>query len=311
MKVLVLGAGAIGGFFGARLQQAGADVTFLVRPGRLAQLQAHGLQIQSPLGDARLQVDVRLKSDCGAHFDVVLLACKAYDLDDATDTIAPAMTGNVAVLPLLNGVAHMPMLSRRFGADRVLGGTARIAATLRADGVILHLNDWCTITFGEQDRSVSSRVAALKALFDATTVDAKVSTDIHRDLWHKFVHLHTIASMTSLMRANVGEIVRTPDGVDVFRNVLDTNIAIARSEGHDPDSEFIATYRALFANPESMYEASLLRDIERGGAIEADHILGYMLERCRAHGLPATAHQLAYTAAKAYEQRRQAKRLPG
>lgn len=311
MKVLVLGAGAMGGYFGARLSQAGADVAFLVRPGRLAQLQSRGLRIESSLGDATLTVDARLKSDCGKDFDLVLLACKAYDLDDAIDTIVPAMAGNAGVLPMLNGVAHLPLLSQRFGTDRVLGGAVKIAATLRPDGVIEHLNDWCTIVFGEQDGRVSPRVASLKALFDKTTVEAKISTDIHRDLWLKLVHLHTIASMTSLMRANVGEIVRAPEGSDIFLRVLDINIEIVRQEGHEEDAEFIETYRALFANADSKYEASLLRDIERGGPTEADHIMGFMLERCRAHGLPDSVHLLAYTAAKAYEQRRSAKRLPG
>lgn len=309
MKILILGAGGVGGYFGGRLVEAGADVTFLVRAPRKAMLESKGLQIQSRLGDATLSVRARLKSEVGSGYDLVVLTCKAYDLPDAIETIEPALAGDAGVLPLLNGVAHMAILSRCFGESRVLGGTAKIAAVLTPEGVIRHLNDWCTLTFGEQNGEVSLRVTALKELFDRTTVDARVSLDIHRDLWLKLVHLHTVASMTSLMRANVGEIIRTPEGKELFQRVLDTNIEIVRQEGYGPDEAFIATYRALFSQSDSLYAASLLRDIERGGPIESDHILGFMLERCRAHGLNDDVHGLAYTSAKAYEQRRAASRL--
>lgn len=310
MKILVLGAGGIGGYFGGRLVQAGADVTFLVRPLRKAQLETQGLQIQSRHGDARLSVKARLQSEIDADYDLVILTCKAYDLLEALETIAPAMAGTAGVLPLLNGVAHIALLNDRFGEDRVLGGVAKIAATLTPEGVIRHLNDWCTVIFGEQDGRLSSRATRLKALFDKTSVDARVSPDIRRELWLKLVHLHTVAAMTSLMRANVGEIVRTPEGKDLLQRVLDTNIEIARREGYAPDEDFITTFRALFSQADSTYESSLLRDMERGGPIEADHILGFMLERCRAHGLSDSMHCLAYTSAKAYEQRRAADRLP-
>lgn len=311
MKILVLGAGGIGGYFGGRLVEAGADVTFLVRPPRKAVLESQGLQIQSRFGDASLTVKARLQSEIDSDYDLILLTCKAYDLQDAMETVAPVMTGRTGVLPLLNGVVHIALLGDRFGASRVLGGTAKIAVMLTPEGVIRHLNDWGTVTFGEQDGQRSSRVTALKALFDRTTVDARISADIQRDLWLKLVHLHTVASITSLMRANVGEIVRTPEGTDLLQRVLDTNINIARLEGYEPDDTFIATYRALFSQADSTYEASLLRDLERGKPIEADHILGFMLERCRAHGLNDHIHCLAYMSAKAYEQRRAAGRLSG
>lgn len=311
LKLLVLGAGGIGGYFGGRLVQAGVHVTFLVRPKRKAQLEADGLQIQSRFGDAQLAVKARLASEVESDYDLVLLTCKAYDLEEAIEAIAPAMTGAAGVLPLLNGVSHLAVLSERFGRGRVLGGTAKIAATLTPEGVVKHLNEWSTVTFGEQDGGISPRVVALKALFDQTSVEAKVSGNIQRELWLKLVHLNTVATMTSLMRANVGEIVRAPEGRELFQQVLDTNIEIARREGHMPDEAFIATYRALFSQADSSYEASLLRDLERVNPIEADHILGFMLERCRAHGLDDSVHRLAYTSAKAYEQRRAAGRLQG
>jgi 2-dehydropantoate 2-reductase len=310
VRLLVLGAGGIGGYFGGRLVEAGADVTFLVRQARRDELAERGLQIRSPRGDAHLAVTTTVEKDLGADFDLVLLTCKAYDLPAAIPSIAPAMTGAAGVLPFLNGIAHLAMLSERFGSGNVLGGTAKIAVTRTADGAIDHLNDWSAVTFGEQDGAVSERVLALKTAFDRTSVDATISTDVRRDLWWKFVHLHTVAAMTSLMRANVGEIVRAPEGAALFRAVLATNIEIARREGYPPDDAFVATYEAMFSKADSTYDASLARDIERGGRIEADHVLGSMLERCRAHGLDDRIHLLAYVAAKAYEERRAAGRLP-
>ena len=310
MKLLILGAGGIGGYVGGRLVQAGADVSFLVRPARQAQLAANGLVIQSIKGDAVLSVNALRRDQLDPNFDLVLLTCKAYDLDDALAALAPAMAGHAAILPLLNGVAHLATLNQRYGSARVLGGVAKIAVTLTAEGVIRHLNDFCYLSFGEQNGQPSARTATLKALLDKTDVKAALATDIQRELWLKLVHLHTIAAMSSLLRANVGEILRTPDGAALFMQMLDTNLEIARREGHVPDEAFIANCRAMFSNPASNYEASLARDIERGGPVEADHILGDMLAFCRKHGLDDRLHALAYTGAKAYEVRRAAQRLP-
>ena len=310
MRLLILGAGGIGGYVGGRLVQVGADVSFLVRPARQALLAANGLVIQSIKGDAVLSVNALRRDQLDANFDLVLLTCKAYDLDDALASLAPAMAGHAAILPLLNGVAHLATLNQRYGSARVLGGVAKIAVTLTAEGVIRHLNDFCYLSFGEQNGQPSARTATLKALLDKTDVKAALTTDIQRELWLKLVHLHTIAAMSSLLRANVGEILRTPDGAALFMQMLDTNLEIARREGHVPDEAFIANCRAMFSNPASNYEASLARDIERGGPVEADHILGDMLAFCRKHGLDDRLHALAYTGAKAYEVRRAAQRLP-
>lgn len=310
MKILVLGAGGVGGYFGGRLAEAGADVTFLVREKRREQLRSQGLRIESPYGNATLRVEARLQSEIEPAYDLVLLTCKAYDLPSALEAVTPAMANSAAILPLLNGIAHLEALNARFGPKRVLGGTARIQVTLTADGVVRQLNDWQTITFGEQDGSESSRVLALKALFDRTRVEARISRDIVRELWLKLVHLSTVAGMTCLMRANLGEIVRTPDGAELLRAFFERNVRIASWAGYAPDEAFIRTYSELFSQRDSQYEASMLRDIEKGGPIEADHILGFMLRKCREAGVEDTLHRVAYAHVKAYEERRSANRLP-
>ena len=309
LKVLILGAGGVGGFLGARLAQAGAEVTFLVRENRKRQLAA-GLRLESPFGNASVQVQAKLQSEIGPGYDLVLLTCKAYDLASAIESIRPAMAGRTAVLPLLNGFAHVDELNAVFGKQNVVPGTARIQVTVTPEGVVRQLNDWQTFTFGEQDGAASERVLALKALLDKASVEAKVSPNIVRELWWKLVHLSTVAGMTCLMRANLGEIVRTAEGSRQLTSFLELNASIAEHAGHRPDEKFMDTYRTLFRTRDSKYEASMLRDLEKGGRIEADHILGFMLEKCRQAGLPDTLHLAAYTHVKAYEQRRDAGRLP-
>lgn len=309
MRILVLGAGALGGYFGGRLAQAGADVTFLVRPRRQARLAAQGLVIESPFGDARLPVHTLTQAAPG--FDLVLLTCKAYDLDGAIAAIRPAMGPGTAVLPVLNGLSHIATLQREFGADRVLGGIAKIQATLTPDGVVRQLNDWRWLTFGETDGSPSARVRALAALADrAEGMVAEAVPDIMRRMWEKLVHLGTSALGTVLLRANTGEIARAPGGVAFMHRVLARNAAIAAANGHVMRPGFLADFEALFADPAGGYAASMLRDLEAGGRIEADHILGFLLQAARVAGVPHELHEAAYLHAKAFEQRRDAGRLP-
>jgi 2-dehydropantoate 2-reductase len=309
MRIMALGAGAVGGYFAGRLAEAGADVTFLVREPRKQRLLDGGLTIRSRFGDWSGPVNAITAAEVSGPFDVLILTCKAYDLASAIDAIRPAVGPRTAILPLLNGLAHIEVLNAAFGRQCVLGGLAKIAVTLTPDGAIQHLNDWRYLTFGEQDGARSARVLALKAAFDRTTVLATVTVDVMQAMWEKIVHLTTAAGMTCLMRANVGEVVRADGGAQLLKRLLETNAEIAAAEGHRPSEAFMAEYRGVFSDSGSAYSASMLRDIERGGPIEADHILGYMLAKARAHGLDDTLHTIAYTHLKAYEERRAAQRL--
>lgn len=306
MRVLCLGAGAIGGYFGGRLVEGGADVEFLVRERRHKQLVENGLQITSRYGDAGLRVKAVTERDAGGRYDIILLTCKAYDLDAALRSIAPFVSAETGVLPLLNGVAHIARLNETFGSSRVIGGVAKIAATLTPEGVIKHLNDWRYITFGEQNGRESKRVLELKAAFDNTSVVASVAPNILQVMWEKVVHLSTVAGMTCTMRASVGDIARTRFGTSLMIELLERNADIAGREGYPPSESFLAEYRQLFEDTASPYTASMLRDIERGGPIEGDHILGFMLEKAIQHGIDPTLHRVIYTHVQSYEQRRAA-----
>lgn len=310
MRVLVLGAGALGGYFGGRLAEAGsADVAFLVRPARQAALARDGLAIDSPFGAWRGPVATVTAATAGPGWDVVLLSCKAYDLDDAIAAIRPAVDGRTAILPVLNGLSHVDRLEAAFGPGRVLGGLAKIQATLAPDGTVRQLNDWRWLTFGERDGAMTDRVRAIEAAFaPARGVVAQAVPDITARMWEKLVHLGTSAIGTVLMRATVGEIVRG-GGSGFLHRLLDRNAAIAAFHGAPMRDAFMAEYRALFADPASAYATSMLRDIEAGGRTEAEHILGFLLEAARRAGVPDDAHEAALLHARAYDQRRAAGRL--
>ena len=212
MRILVLGAGGTGGYFGGRLVEAGADVTFLVRPPRAARLAADGLTVVSPLGDIHAPVRTVTTETLESPYDLVVLSCKAYDLEGAIAAVAPAVGPGTAVLPLLNGLAHFDRLTEAFGAERLLGGLCHIAVTLGAGGEIRHLNRVHSVTFGEMAGGASARVDAIAGVFGRARFDARASADVLQDIWEKYVFLTTLAGMTCLMRASVGAIMVTEIG---------------------------------------------------------------------------------------------------
>ena len=311
MKLLVLGAGGIGGYFGGRLAAAGSDITFLVRPKRREQLERDGLRVRSPLGDLQLPVQTVLAGELRRGYDLAILTCKAYDLESAMDAIAPAMDGRCAVVPLLNGLAHLDRLDERFGASNVLGGACMIDATLDRDGVVHHTGTMQRIIFGERDRSRSARAESFAAALGKSTIEFELSDDIMRSMWEKIVFLSALAATACLFRGNVREIVSAPGGREAIEQALDTNIEIARREGHPPRESVMDFARGRLTDPDGTWTASMQRDIEAGNPVESDHIVGWMLDKARVHGLDDTILSLAFTHLKTYEARRDARRLPG
>ena len=310
MRILCLGAGAVGGYFAGRLVEAkAADVTFLVREGRKAQLDRDGLRLESPLGNFNLKVrSVTNAADAGP-VDFAMLTSKAYDLPSAIAAIRPAVRAGTTLLPMLNGLSHLDTLNSEFGKENVLGGTAAIHITMLPDGLIKHTNEWCFVTFGEQDGTMSDRVARLKATFDASPqVKAAAVPDIVQKMWEKLVMLSTLAAMTTLMRANVGEIVRG-GGAETMLTMLERNAEIARRAGHPVPETLMANYRKMFADAAGGFTASMLRDLEKGGQVEADHIVGFMRDKARLLGVDDSLHAIANLHLKAYEERKKAGRV--
>lgn len=304
MRLLVVGAGAVGGYFGARLLEQGREVTFLVRPRRAALLAEHGLCVQSPLGDVRIVAPPTVSADVlGPRWDAILLSCKAYDLDDVIADIAPAMSAGACILPLLNGLGHLDVLEMRFGQRAVLGGQCVISTTLNDDGGILHLNTVHRLTFGERDGQSSARISGLTELFSGAKFDAVASPTIVQDMWEKWVTLATMAGATCLMRAPLGAINRAAGGRTFILGLLDEIAGIAANNGHTPRVAFMEDTRGFLTDANAEQTSSMYRDIVQGARIEADHIIGDLLRRAQRSGLPHQMLAIVYAHLTAYEQR--------
>ncbi|WP_063683425.1 2-dehydropantoate 2-reductase [Bradyrhizobium stylosanthis] len=301
MRVLVIGAGALGGYYGACLVRAGRDVTFLVRPARAGQLQRNGLQVASPHGDFAVEPKLVVAGDLREPFDVVLAGVKAYSLDDAMNQFAPAVGPNTMILPILNGLKHIDALIGRFGAARVLGGLANVSAGLDADGRVVQFMANQTIVFGETAGALSERALALEALLQVPGIDVRASEAIMQDMWEKFVQLSTLAGITCLMRASIGDILAVPNGEQSIFRLFAECCAVATASGFEPRAPFIEFDRKLFTTLDSPLKASMLRDIERGSITEAEHILGDMANRARALGIDTPLLDLARAHVAAYE----------
>jgi 2-dehydropantoate 2-reductase len=305
VKILVLGAGAVGGYFGGRLAEAGADVTFLVRPARAAQLAKSGLVVKSPFGDFTRKVKTVAASSDGGPYELVLLTCKAYDLDSAISAIAPAVDAGAAVLPMLNGMAHLDALDRRFGAEKVLGGLCFVAATLTPSGEVHQLGNLLNgLVFGERSGEISPRCERLKAAFGAAPLDSRISREIVKDMWSKWVQLASLASLTCLMRATVGEANQAEQGAALALELLDECRDIAAAYDATPSEKADAATRARLTDKNSTLSASMLRDIERGGPIEADHVVGDLIRRGNAKGIKMPFLRIVLCHLQAYEARR-------
>ncbi|WP_266158958.1 2-dehydropantoate 2-reductase [Dyella silvatica] len=305
MRILIVGAGATGGYFGGRLLQSGRNVTFLVRPGRAASLARDGLRIRSSTGDLTLPAPPTvLATELRDAYELILLSCKAYDLDSVMQDIAPAVGPHTAILPILNGMRHLDLLDARFGPQHVLGGQCVIAATLDATGVIQHLSPSHSLSFGERDGMDSERVRAIARAMDGAGFMPRASNSILQDMWDKWLFLATLAGITCLMRASVGDITAAPGGAETTLRLLEDCLSVAAYAGHQPSEEVLQRTRRVLTDQGSTLTASMLRDLENGGATEADHVIGDMIKRARASYGDTPLLDVVYAHLKAYEARR-------
>ncbi len=304
MRILVLGAGGIGGYYGARMHDAGGDVTFLVRPARAAQLRENGLQVFSTFGDTKFQPKVITNDELKEHFDVIMLSCKAYDLESAMEAIAPAVGEHSVILPLLNGICHIDALVARFGSARVMGGVAFISVVLEANGSIRHLNKLHKLSIGALTTPPTQWLQPLAQLLSASAIEFLPSDNIEQVLWDKFAFLTTLAGSTCTMRASIGDILTTVAGEAFITGLLADCLEVAKASGHSLAESQLAAYRKQLTEQGSPLMASMLRDVERGGPTEADHILGDMVSRAQVMDVDAPLLKLAYSHLQAYDKRR-------
>jgi 2-dehydropantoate 2-reductase len=303
MRILVIGAGAVGGYFGGRLTRAGRDVTFLVRAGRAEQLRRTGLRVVSVEDSFTVEPRLLLASELRQSprpFDLILLSTKAYQLEAAIEDFAPAVGPASTILPLLNGMRHLDILAARFGDAAVLGGSTRIVADLDSGGVVHSMEKLHDLAFGERDKSVTPRVQAIASALAGAGFDDKLAPDILAFMWQKWVLLASMASITCLLRGSIGDVARAPGGIATARGLLAECAAIATANGYPPAAPWLETVTARLTDPASTLTASMYRDLHKGAPVEADHILGDLLGRGQAHNVPAPLLQAAYAQLSVY-----------
>ena len=303
MRFLVVGAGATGGYFGGRLAQAGRDVTFLVRPGRAAQLRSAGLQIRSPSGDATITPKLAAAGAIGGTYDMVLLSVKAFALDSAMDDLAPAVGPGTVILPVLNGMRHMDVLADRFGAGAVVGCACKIAAQLDADGSVVELSNFHELSYGEMDGTPSDRMQALDAQMQGAGFDAKLTPMIAREMWEKWILLSALGSIGALMRGTVGEVAAAPGGTAFVHALLGEIVSTVRAVGVPPSEPFLAYARNFLTSPGSAMTSSMYRDLQAGSRIEADQIVGDMVARAQRAGVATPLLAASYVNLSVYQAR--------
>ena len=294
MKILMVGAGGIGGYFGAQLIRAGANITFLLREQRKQSIDREGLTIETPSETFTLPVSTVSAAALQPDYDLIVFAPKAYDLDDTLISVAGAAARGF-ILPLLNGLDHMQVLDQRFGRERVLGGVAHIAAMISPTGSVKRLSDLHMLTVGPRAPGQADIARAFNDLCSRTPFDHAYSENIEQSLWDKWVFLASLAAMTTLFHAPVGKIVATPHGHDLNLQAYAECCEVAARCGFPIADAVRAKASAQLTQVGSGFTASMLRDMASGHRTEHEHILGGMIRRGEAQGLACTLLKTAYT----------------
>ena len=266
MRILIVGAGAVGGYFGGRLAQAGRDVTFLVRPSRAKQLSRDGLRIISPHGDAVLSPKLVSADKIDTPYDVVFLSVKAYALETAMNDFAAAVGPETMIFPVLNGMRHIDLLAKRFGEHAVIGGVCLVAAEIDDQGRIVQLADFQQLVYGERNGETTPRLKTLDATLQGAGFDARLSTDIMQAMWEKWVQLASLGAVTCLMRGTIGEIVAAPGGADLSIDVVNESAAVATACGYKPSEKVLSRHAAAMTAPRIFVDVFDVSRLAKGRA---------------------------------------------
>ncbi len=280
MRILVVGAGAIGGYFGGRMAQAGRDVTFLVRPKRAEAIRKNGLVIKSPSGDVKVDAKVITAEELKEPYDAILLSVKAWSLEDAMNDFAPAVGEETMILPVLNGMQHMETIDNRFGAHALIGGVCKAATALDAEGNIVQSVPVHFLGYGERDGQKSERIEKLHEAMQGCLFDTKLSTDITREMWEKWIFIATLSGATCLMRGSIGQILSAPAGADFLTNLFDEITEVVRKAGVTPSKESVQSAENVITEKGSKMTSSMYRDLQKGYRVEREQIIDDLI----AHG---------------------------
>jgi 2-dehydropantoate 2-reductase len=305
MRILVVGAGAVGGYFGGRLIQAGRDVTLLVLPKQAEEIRARGLPILSPMhGDFTVRPKTITAAQIASPYDVIFLSVKSYSLAGAINDFAPAVGPRTVIIPVLNGMHHIDVLTERFGKDAVLGGVCFVYTEVDSQGRIIQLNDSQSLTYGELDGKKTSRIEAVHRVFSTAGFETAISGDILREMWQKWVWNASLGAITCLLRGNVGEVIAVPGGAESCLSVFHECAAIAGACGYPMSETFLAEKSPQLTAPGSTLTSSMYRDLTERARVEVDTIVGDLIERGRKHGVSAPIVQAAFVSLSIYQQGR-------
>lgn len=298
MRIAIIGAGGVGGYFGGRLAAAGEDVVFIARGAHLAALQGGGLQVKSAHGDLALPVDATDDPAAAGTAEVTIVATKLWSTDEAIAAARVLMGAQGCVVSFQNGIEAEDRLVAAFGAARVLGGVANIAAAIESPGVIRHTGTLAVLQFGELDGSRSPRVQALLEACQRAGIDAKVPDDIHRAIWEKFVFLASLSGMTALVRLPLGPIREDPDTRALFGQLAAEVVAVGAARGVALGEAVVETVmKRLDALPREMH-ASMLGDLKRGLRLELPWLSGAVVREGERLGVATPAHRFVCVALK-------------
>ncbi len=301
MRILVVGTGAVGGYFGAYLSRAGRDVTFLVRPQRAKQLQRDGLRIVGPQGDLTIKPQTVTSDQIHASFDVIFLSVKSFALDQAIADMSPAIGPATMIYPALNGMRHIEILVDRFGPQPVLGGVCMVSTELDPEGRIVQFNEMQTLTYGERDGQITPRIQRLDETFRGAGFEAELSSNIMQAMWQKWVGISTLGLVNCLFNGALGEINAVPYGEETALQALDECASVAAACGYPTAKPFLDNVRARLTTKGSKLTSSMYRDMQKGAKIEADAILGDLLEHSRSHQLKTPLLQAACVRLRVYQ----------
>jgi 2-dehydropantoate 2-reductase len=298
MRIVIIGAGGVGGYFGARLIAAGEDVTFVARGAHLAALQSTGLRVESPKGDLHLQ-KVKATGDVHAigQADVVLLTVKMYDLESAAETLTPLVGPDTVVVTLQNGVEAVDIVSSQVGREHVAGGVAYVAAVIAEPGLIRHTSLEALI-FGELDGRRSNRLVALETACQRAGVSARASDDIEVDLWSKFSRLSVFSGMTAVTRSPIGVLRSDPELLDMLELACEETALVARARGISLPETLMYDIRQMVEDLPFHAKASMLEDLERGRRLELPWLSGAVVRLGREVGVPTPIHAFIATVLK-------------
>ncbi|WP_448163054.1 2-dehydropantoate 2-reductase [Bacillus mobilis] len=302
MRILVLGAGGVGGFFGGRLVEKGEDVTFLVRSKRKQQLEGTGLVIRSVNGDFSFQPKLITKEDRTAPFDVILFSTKAYHLNEAIQDLKPFVGENTVIIPLLNGIAQVSLLQKEFGVEKVIGGLCFIETTLNDQGEIVQTSAANRLVFGEMKPQDSERIQHISKAFAGTKSSFVLSENITQDMWHKYLFITAMSGVTTLMRAPIGPIRESEGGRDFIQNLFEECVQIMKYIGAPVKEDIAQEHMKTIDKISYDMKSSMQRDMEKGSAIEGEHLQGYLLDIAKQSSIEAPLLGAVYQNLRVYEE---------